>query len=156
MSTRLHESSVTVKSIATRVGIAACPRLSSCFPSLRRGPNCARTNDHHLGKGGRGEEVATRTPTTLGAHLTRDDKRQRRHSFFFHSFERKDLLFRQISVGGGSQSSGSGKRSGDEEGSLSVHAVRALIPKGIAILSLSLFFFFLLPHIFLGQETKRR
>lgn len=35
MSTRLHESSVTVKSIATRVGIAACPRLSSCFPSLR-------------------------------------------------------------------------------------------------------------------------
>lgn len=60
-STRLHESSVTVKSIATRVGIAACPRVPACprLPSVPRLP-----------PGGReGSKQPDGTPST--AHLTR-------------------------------------------------------------------------------------
>lgn len=99
--------------------------------------------------GKEGEEVATRTPTTLGAHLTRQTTTT---TFLLFSFlrEKGSSLSSNIS----SQSSGSGKRSGDEEGSLSVHAVRALIPKGIAILSLSLFFFFPPPAYFSGARNK--
>lgn len=61
-------------------------RPAQGFPSLRRGPNCARTNDHHLGKGGRGgcNADSHHTRGTLDPTNDNDDI----PSFFIPSRER--------------------------------------------------------------------